>query len=402
MAETRWKRLESLFHEALPLVGDEREKFLESACHGDPDLYQELSSLLKHYRGEDELLESPAAPSLRQDTRLHNLVFSEGQHAGPYEILALLGRGGMGEVYLARDPRLGRKAAIKVLPSGIGSNPAVIEQLKREAQAASALNHPNILTIYDFGQQGEVQYMVSEFVEGDSLRSLIGTLDNVQAMHYARQTGEALKAAHAVGIIHRDIKPENIMVRSDGYIKVLDFGLAKLAQPQAESGQSLYQRLAESSASTVPGLLVGTINYMSPEQVRGQAIDQRTDVWGWGVVLYEMLAGVRPFEASTPGDTLAAILNREPVPPGNIGKLNRIVARALAKQLEKRYQNISGPLEDLAQIEGRRPPQRGRTLIYSLAGFVRARKKLLSVAAVLILLSGTVAFWAYQRTVNTP
>jgi serine/threonine protein kinase/sugar lactone lactonase YvrE len=398
MPETRWTKVESLFHEALRLSPEERERFLAQACSGDSLLYREIVSLLSHFRSEDELLEKMGVPPLDQQSAP---VFTPGERIGLFEIIRLLGRGGMGEVYLARDPRLGRKVALKVLPRSL-TNPAIIERLRREAQAASALNHPNILTIYDFGQQGEIHYMVTEFVEGASLRASIGKLTINDALNYARQIAEALKAAHAVGIVHRDIKPENIMVRSDGYIKVLDFGLAKLAQPQSESNQSIYQRLSETDAATVPGLLVGTINYMSPEQVRGQAVDQRTDIWGWGAVLYEMLAGVRPFEAPTPGDTLAAILNKDPDPPTQDKQVNRIIATALAKNLQDRYQNIEQAIFDLANLRTGSESQRFANSIARAFTIERSShrwKSVLIVLPVLLLLTAAV-YWGYNKLKN--
>lgn len=395
MPETRWERVESLFHEALRLAPEQREAFLEQVRDADPSLYNEISSLLSHYRSEDDLLEKMGVPPLNSAEPARP-AFNSGDHLGPYEILSLAGRGGMGEVYAARDHKLGRKVALKILPKNL-SGGAAMERLRREAQAASALNHPNILTIFDFGSHGETQYMVAELVEGTSLRQHIGKLSTAQALNYARQIGEALKSAHAAGIVHRDIKPENIMVRSDGYIKVLDFGLAKLAQPQAETGQSLFQRLAESDVASIPGLLVGTINYMSPEQVRGQTLDQRTDIWSWGVVLYEMLRGRRPFEAPTPGDTLAAILNRDPEPPSNNADLNRVVTKALARNLADRYQTINEALEDLSRVQAGRERR--------FAGVIRKLKRrsglvktsVFALTAAVVLAAAAAGYWKYQK-----
>jgi serine/threonine protein kinase len=409
MPETRWKRVESLFHEALRLSPEQREEFLAQSCQDDPSLHQEIASLLSHYRSEDELLEKMGVPPIEPEQAVP--AFNPGDTLGEYEIIRLLGKGGMGEVYLARDSRLGRKVAIKILPRTTARVTAVMERLRREAQAASALNHPNILTIYDFGEQDGVQYMVTEFVEGASLREFIGKLSTDEALNYARQIGEALKAAHAAGIVHRDIKPENIMVRADGYIKILDFGLAKLTQPQVESGRSLFQRLVDTEAATVPGLLVGTINYMSPAQVRGQTIDQRTDVWSWGVVLHEMLAGRRPFESPTPGDTLAAILSRDPERPSNNAELNRIVAKALSKDVQQRYPTMNDALQDLARVRTDARPDRFKGLIapYVKGRVAARRKKLVALAIAGALILGTATYWAYKKfaattpkVVNTP
>lgn len=403
MPETRWKRVESLFHEALRLSPEQREEFLTQSCQDDPSLYQEIASLLSHYRSEDELLEKMGVPPIEQEYTAP--AFNPGDRLGGHEIMRLLGKGGMGEVYLAGDLRLGRKVAIKILPRVTTRVTAVMERLRREAQAVSALNHPNILTIYDFGEQGDVQYMVTEFVEGASLRESIGKLSLAEALNYARQIGEALKAAHAAGIVHRDIKPENVMVRADGYIKILDFGLAKLTQPQVESGRSLFQRLSDTEAATVPGLLVGTINYMSPEQVRGQTIDQRTDVWSWGVVLYEMLAGRRPFESPTPGDTLAAILSRDPEAPSNNEELNRVVAKALSKDVGQRYPTMNGVLQDLARVRIDAGPERFKGLIdkYVKGGVAAKRRKLIALTIAVALMSGTAMYWVYKKsTATTP
>lgn len=394
MAETRWKRLESLFHEALSLSPEERRRFLESVDHDDPALCRELSSLLLHYRADDEFLESPATPSLRQEAGTPRPVFAAGQCLGPYEIISLLGRGGMGEVYVAHDARLQRKVALKVLSGSLATGQQM-ERLKHEAQAASGLNHPNILTIYDFGQQGEIQYMVSELVEGISLRSLIGKLSFSEALDYARQAGEALKSAHAAGIIHRDIKPENIMVRSDGYIKVLDFGLAKLGAVLADSGNDFAQTLATTGIATVPGLLLGTINYMSPEQVRGRSVDHRTDIWSWGILFYEMVAGRRPFDGETPGDVLAAILGQEPAPPLQDRQLNRILFRCLAKDPAQRYQSMKDVLLELEQVQ--------RLGSGSKQGFFQPWRwrpgwpAMLSVLLLLVLLAGTAMYFRLRH-----
>src|SRR6266567_3914119 len=352
MKQHLWPRVEALFHQALPLSSNDRAGFLDQACHGDDSLYREVASLLVNHEPEDQVLEKMKLPHLVQTLDAGRPTFNEGTRVGPYAIIRLLGTGGMGEVYLARDERLGRKVALKILPRDLAGSPALEERLHREAQTASALNHPNILTIYDFGRQGDVHYMVSEAVEGTQLREQIGQLSLAEAINYAGQIGHALEAAHAVGIIHRDIKPENIMVRSDGYIKVLDFGLAKLIGLQNESGKSLFERLSGNGVNTAPGLLMGTVNYMSPEQIRGQSVDLRADIWSWGIVLYEMLSGKRPFESETPGDTLASILSKTPGPPSNKKELNRLVERALAKDPGERFLTMPEALHELEQVSG--------------------------------------------------
>jgi serine/threonine protein kinase len=282
-----------------------------------------------------------------------------GTQLGPYEILSPIGAGGMGEVYRARDSRLGRTVAIKVLPPDSLSKPERVARFEQEAKAASARNHPNILTIYDIGQSGETRYIAMEFVEGETVRQLIriGSLPIKKALDIAAQAAGALAAAHAAGIVHRDIKPENIMVRTDGYVKVLDFGLAKLAEPPLGSQASDPNAPTATvvAAMTEPGRVLGTWLYMSPEQARGQELDGRTDVWSLGTVLYEMVAGKCPFAAKTLTDTLAAILNREPEPITDIRndvptELDHILAKSLAKEREDRYQSIQDMALDLKQL----------------------------------------------------
>jgi serine/threonine protein kinase/dipeptidyl aminopeptidase/acylaminoacyl peptidase len=342
--EARAKTVESIFHEALARPEAEREKYLAEACQGDQELYGKVASLLSAYQDSEGLLQKglfaqePEPPT-----------FPEGARIASYRIVRMLGIGGMGEVYEAYDERLKRRVALKTLRPGLAGDAARVERLKREARAASALNHPNILTIYDFGREGDTEFIVSELVEGVSLQRLIGELSTSDALDYARQIGEALKAAHAAGIVHRDIKPENIMVRSDGYIKVLDFGLAKI-RLSPPSGKRLDEQLTPSGGISHPGLLIGTINYMSPEQARGQEVDFRTDIWSWGVVLYEMLSGRRPFEG------VAAILNQEPKPPSSDQRLNQVVAKALSKRLETRYRGMPDALEALAELQPKAQP----------------------------------------------
>ncbi|HET6842988.1 MAG TPA: protein kinase [Candidatus Angelobacter sp.] len=361
MSQQLWKKAETLFHEALARTKEDRETFLAQACDGNQSLYDEVKSLLFYHREDDQLLGDLTVPSLDEMLEPAPPAFKNGDLIGLYQVIDILGSGGMGEVYLARHPRLGNKVALKVLPKFLAVSPELTARLRREAQTASALNHPNILAIYDFLPHGDLQYIVSEFVEGKQLREFIGRLSVADALHYARQIGQALAAAHAAGIVHRDIKPENVMVRSDGYIKVLDFGLAKITDSKLASGQSLYKRLASNGAQSIPGMLMGTVNYMSPEQARGEAVDARTDIWSWGVVLYEMLTGEHPFKAPTASDTLAAILSKTPDPPGGDKRLDGLVAKALAKQPEDRYQNISEVLDELSHVSPEsRIPARGR------------------------------------------
>ena len=244
----------------------------------------------------------------------------------------------MGEVYLAEDSRLGRRVALKFLPDHFVTNEDRLRRFRQEARAASALNHPNIITIHEIGETETTHYIVTEFIEGETLRALIrNRIEPVRALDIATQTASALAAAHAAGIVHRDIKPENIMLRSDGYVKVLDFGIAKL-MPEGPAP------LMEMSFETSPGLIVGTAHYMSPEQAQGLKVDERTDIWSLGVVLYEMLTGQLPFKGKTLSHTVVSIIEQQ-VPPLTGGpevpvELERILMKALNKHPEKRYQTI--------------------------------------------------------------
>ena len=273
-----------------------------------------------------------------------------GRQFGVYTAVSLLGAGGMGEVYLAEDQRLGRRVALKLLPAPFTTDPERVRRFTQEARAASALNHPNILTIYEIGQAEQTHFIATEFIEGETLRArlLNGKLPLDETLDFAEQIAAALNAAHEAGIIHRDIKPENVMVRRDGYVKVLDFGLAKLIAAPVDTARTAVSQV---SALTDSGKVLGTAQYMSPEQARGLEVDARTDIFSLGIVLYEMLAGRSPFAAATKSDTLVAVLEREPAPLiGITAELQRIVSQALAKDRAQRYSHISELRAELKQI----------------------------------------------------
>jgi len=277
---------------------------------------------------------------------------------GRYEICRKIGTGGMGEVYLAEDSRLRRKIALKVLPENIAADKDRLRRFEQEAHSASALNHPNILTIYEFGVEKGVHFLATEFVEGETLRERLRRepISIDEALDIAAQTVSALAAAHASGIIHRDIKPENIMVRHDRLVKVLDFGLAKLTETKSETSDAEAETWAQ--VNTAPGMIMGTVAYMSPEQARGKDTDARTDIWSLGCVLYEMLTREQPFVGGTMNDTIAAILTEEPVPPTNFNReisaeLERIVLKTLSKDVEERYQTTKDLLVDLKHLKRR-------------------------------------------------
>jgi len=298
-----------------------------------------------------------------------------GSRLGRYEIRSLLGVGGMGEVYLAQDSQLRRSVALKVLPPEFTRDEDRLRRFKQEAFAASALNHPNIFTIYEIGQHGKIHFIATEYIQGLSLRQELNkaSLELEQMLDWGTQIAAALAAAHSAGIIHRDIKPDNIMVRHDGFVKVLDFGLAKLAEYKGLTSDP--EAATVQVVRTDPGKIMGTANYMSPEQTRGLELDQRTDIWSLGVILYEMVAGRVPFEGTTPSDVVASILRTEPVPlqryaPTIPDELQRVVRKALRKDPDERYQlakelaldlkNLRRELELNAEIERSIQPASGK------------------------------------------
>src|SRR5213082_3307116 len=352
MKAERWKQVNDLFQSAVERAPAERAAFLDEACRGDESLRREVGSLLTSHERSENFIELPAfevAPELVTSERTNTLV---GKLIGHYRIESLIGVGGMGEVYLARDERLGRKAALKLLPDSLTTDETQLSRFKNEARSASALNHPNILTVYEIGTEGNRQFIATEFIEGITLRGSLacGRMNLHAALEIAVQVASALAAAHEAGVVHRDIKPENIMLRPDGYAKVLDFGIAKLTEQTPGSGY--YGVGTTAVLQTRPGLVLGTARYMSPEQARGQKVDVRTDIWSLGVVFYEMVGGSPPFRGDTPSDCIASILTTEPPPLSGVLtdvplKLESILQKALRKSSDERYQTIQEMLADL-------------------------------------------------------
>lgn len=279
-----------------------------------------------------------------------------GEKFGHYTVHSAIASGGMGEIYRAVDTRLKRDVAIKILPKKWTRDASAVERFRREAYAVSALNHPNILTIYDIGENNEIQFITTEFVEGQTLRERLETspLDVAETLDIAIQVADALVAAHYAGIVHRDIKPENIMLRTDGYVKVLDFGIAKLTEKPSEKIGAEAVTLIHSSTS--PGMIVGTAFYMSPEQARGLKIDARSDIFSLGGLMYEMLSGRQPFTGETVSDIIAAILKSEPPPLSELvekipSEFEWCVGKALKKEVEERYQTVKDLLNSLKRIK---------------------------------------------------
>jgi serine/threonine protein kinase/tetratricopeptide (TPR) repeat protein len=394
MKAERWKQVNDLFQSAVERAPGERATFLHEACHNDEGLRREVESLLTSYERAENFIESPAfeiTPELLTKDMAGALV---GKVIGHYRIESLIGVGGMGEVYLARDERLGRKVALKLLPNRLTADETQLSRFKNEARTASALNHPNILTVYEIGAEGNRLFIATEFIEGITLRASLtrGRINPHPALEIAVQVASALAAAHEAGVVHRDIKPENIMLRPDGYVKVLDFGIAKLTEQRLVSDN----RTGETTAAlqTRPGLVLGTGHYMSPEQTRGQKVDARSDIWSLGVVLYEMVGGIPPFPGETPSDCIASILTTEPAPLSGVLsdvplKLESILQKALRKNSDERYQTIKEMLADLRNLKGELEAEgsslQTKARAESIVSKIKRHKRgmLLSLAAIL-------------------
>jgi serine/threonine protein kinase/TolB-like protein len=366
----RWRRIEELFHAALDLAPAERDAYLQRACGSDMDLRKEVQSLLQSAEESIDFLPqavSEVAHNMKAEggtDKLANgssiarnrVTITTGTLLAHYKVVSLLGSGGMGEVYLAEDTRLRRKVALKLLLPELITDQRGLLRFEQEAHAASALNHPNILTIYEFGQADGLNFIASEFVDGATLRQKIGKrgLELEDAIDVAIQIASALAAAHASGIVHRDIKPENVIVRSDGIVKVLDFGIAKL-----EFSGTVVRRSSGAVVAiqtTEPGVVHGTVKYMSPEQARGLPVDARSDLFSLGSVLYEMITGAVAFDGSTASDVIAGILKDEPAPATNFApetppEVEHIIGRALCKDRDTRYQSAQELLTDLQNFK---------------------------------------------------
>lgn len=365
MAE-RWQQIEELFHAALERPAAARAAFLNEACAGDVALRREIESLLAAHEETGGFFETPPA-DLAADWLGKQPPSLIGQQLSRYKVISLLGKGGMGEVYLAEDAQLDRRVALKLLPAGLTAEAERVRRFIREAKAASALNHPNIITIHEIGQvqteAGGQHFIVTEYVDGQTLRQQLGVakLTLTEALDVAIQVTGALGVAHEAGIVHRDIKPENLMRRRDRLVKVLDFGLAKLAEHDAPEN-ALSTKNRQLTNTTEAGLVMGTASYMSPEQARGERVDGRTDIFSLGVVLYEMIAGRAPFAGVNAIEVMGAILNQEPppltphlaaVPPELAQPLEQMVARALSKDREQRHQTSNDLLSDLKDLKHR-------------------------------------------------
>ena len=405
MERERWGQVEQIFHAALQVEESRRGELVRQSCAGDDDLRREVESLLAHHSESASFIETPAFadagasplrprsarsldptlnPTLNPKSGLANTVI------GHYRVLGKIGCGGMGVVYEAEDLKLGRHVALKFLPEELAEDPESLQRFRREARSASALNHPNICTIYEVNEANGRAFIAMELVEGKTLRELLasGSLPMRKAIEIAAQVAEGLTKAHEAGIAHRDLKPENLMVSDDGFVKILDFGLAKLASPESDI----------CATATTPGLVMGTVGYMSPEQASGDRLDFRSDQFSFGLVLYEMVTGKRAFQRSTAAETLVAIL-REPAEP--ITRQNRdapaplcwAIERCLAKEPDKRYVSTRDLARELATIRDRfseKPLQqvdaRPANLPTQRTGFVGREKEVAAVKELLLRL----------------
>jgi non-specific serine/threonine protein kinase len=366
MTPERWRKIKGLFDAALEIEPERRADFLKNACGDDAGMRLEIEKLLASFDDAAEFMENPAVGEVAGLIIETAAKLESGERVAHYEILRQIGEGGMGEVYLARDTRLNRRIALKALPANLTADPSRLGRFKQEAQTVSALNHPNIITIYEIGEASGVHFIATEYVEGETLRQKIARNDLriADALEIAAQTVSALAVAHSSGIVHRDIKPENIMIRPDGIVKLLDFGIAKLTEDGAQTPAENFL--------TNPGMILGTVNYMSPEQARGAPIDYRTDLWSLGVVLYEMLSGDLPFRGQTVNHTLVAIMESNPPPPSRNGreiplKLERIVAVLLEKEPRNRYRTANDLLADLRRLQKSTESETDKTVTRQLS-----------------------------------
>jgi tetratricopeptide (TPR) repeat protein len=403
MSPERWPQVEQLFHDALDVRAAERAAFLARACEGDDELRREVEALLAYEQEAEGFIAEPimkvAAERLAEhESRPRSLV---GGKLGGYQILELIGRGGMGEVYLARDLKLGREVAVKLLPAEFARDAARLAYFEREARMLSALRHENIATIHALEESGGEHFIVLEYVPGETLAERLksGALPVKEALPILQQIADALSAAHAKGIVHRDLKPANIKITPQGRVKVLDFGLAKVSRHDAVtaemSGASITARTLTATL-TGEGLILGTVPYMSPEQTRGQAVDRRTDVWAFGCVCYETLAGARAFDGATTADTLAAIISREPdwraLPKQTPHAVESLIRRCLQKDYFLRLPDAGSAKRTIEQAVTDYSPLAARLR--------RARwnaRLALAAAALVILVASFVTWQVIER-----
>lgn len=385
MTPERWKKIDDLFEKAMELPAEGRAAFLDSACGSDVELRREVESLLSALDESGTFIDrSPVGEAGDGVPRAGGEL--AGVSLGSYRLVSLLGSGGMGDVYLAEDTVLDRRVAVKILPQHLAANPEALARFEREAKAVAALSHPNILAIHNFGSEGGRTYAVMELLVGETLRARIqrAPLPWREAVKIGSAVADGLSAAHSKGIIHRDIKPENIFLTGDGGVKILDFGIARVKRAVSNQAETL---ITEHGRGTLPGTLMGTIGYMSPEQVRGESADAPSDIFSLGCVIHEMIAGTRPFQGKTAAEAMAAILRDRPAPlPDGLGDLpahlSTIVERCLEKSPEDRFQSardLALDLRSLLTIGSESAASIGAARVIQPA---RPRTRLLALAAV--------------------
>src|SRR5712691_6560436 len=390
MAPAQLQRIEEIFRAALDQELDQISAFLDTACEGDEVLRRKVEALLAFHQRPGSFIETSAvglATRIIENGQADLLV---GQTIGHYKISERIGTGGMGDVYLATDITAGRKAALKLLPERFTADAERLKRFQQEAHAVVGLNHPNILTVYEIGEDHSIHYIASELIEGETLRERLtrGRMQLSEAVDIAIQVASALAAAHEAGIVHRDIKPENIMLRPDGYVKVLDFGIAKLAEQELPTTMPRDEALF--LVETNLGPVLGTVRYMSPEQASGAPVDKRTDIWSLGVVLYEMLTDHAPFTGDTPREVMSAILEKEPPPLTRYiahapAELQQIISKALRKERSQRCHSAHELLEALKDLRRKLEFES-----FVKSGFFEEvkRRKVYRVAAAYIIAAG--------------
>jgi serine/threonine protein kinase len=374
----RWQRIKNIFYAAQDRAPAERSAFLNEACGDDPSIREEVDALLTADAGNEDFLSSPAYEFAAGMLATEVIEFTAGEKVGRYEIKCPLGAGGMGQIYLAYDPQLGRKIALKLISQEFATDPRRVHRFEQEARAASALNHPNVCVIHEVGNTDQGRHFIAmEYIQGITLRDQLarGPFKPIEALQVIIQVGAALASAHAIGIVHRDIKPENIMLRPDGYVKVVDFGLAKLTEllPEQRDIED-----ANTNVRTERHTVMGTVKYMSPEQLRETEVDERTDIWSLGVVLYEMLTGSTPFEGRSPNDSIARILGTQEFefkfPAGIPARLQQCIEKALEKDRDERYQTITKLTADLNSLKRELERNAATGISISIPPAVRKRR----------------------------
>jgi len=403
MTPEQWQKLRPILESALELEPESRAAYVANACDGDDGLRVEILSLLNEPKQSDSFLREPALDLVRRHMAQDQAQLDKaeqlallGQTISHYRILNKLGDGGMGVVYEAEDARLGRHVALKFLPEEVARDSQALERFQREARAASALNHPHICTIYDFGQSERGPFMVMEALEGSTLKHRISgkPLPFESVIELGIHIAEALEAAHAKAILHRDITPANVFVTQRGEAKLLDFGLAKLLGGIAETVNEEPAATEHSRDLTIPGALMGTAPYMSPEQIRGEPVDARSDIFSFGAVLYEMATGQPPFSGETIEGIREAILSKEPVSPRKLNprlpaSLERVIIKALQKERSARHQSAADLLHDLNEF----PRAKQRRKVWLTAAAV-------AVFTLLVGIAGVVGTYLSKSSVN--